>query len=132
MSDKKEKVIEQELPKHTLDELSNKNTEYVFQLKKFLTNDFKYSEEDADQYVNQILDEMVEAQRRGTPANRLFGSPRKLAAAHVKGEAEKPATSYWLLWLDNSVIFGMLLFGMSCLMMFFPSKNKATGLQTAF
>ncbi|BDR58994.1 DUF1129 family protein [Xylocopilactobacillus apicola] len=124
MSDKKEKVIEQEAPKHSQDELTKKNSDYVFQLRKVLVNEENYSEQEADEYVESILGEIIEAQRKGMPANRLYGTPRKKASDHIKGEKSKPASKFSILWLDNSVIFAFLLSAMTCLVLL-TSKTKS-------
>ncbi|MCT6893628.1 MAG: DUF1129 domain-containing protein [Bombilactobacillus mellifer] len=110
---------------HKLSELTKRNEEYVFQLKKTLVNEHKYSSESADKYINSILDEIVTAQQKGLPANRLYGSPRKKAESYVKGEKEKPSNSFPLLWLDNSIIFALLLSAMTSLVIF-TSNNKTT------
>lgn len=124
MADDKQ-VVEEQKPKYSLEDLSKKNSEYFFQLKKILTTENHYSQEDADQYVMTILDEVVLAQHKGIPANRLYGSPSKKVSDYLKGESEKPTTSYWLLWLDNAIIFGLLLSAMSCLVAF-TSKDKSS------
>lgn len=112
-------------PQHDLSELTKRNEEYVLQLKKALINEHQYSTEAADDYVNSILDEIINAQRKGMPANRLYGSPRQKAASHVKGEREKPTNSFVLLWLDNTVIFALLLSAMTSLVILTGSNQSS-------
>ena len=127
-----EKIVDE--PNYSRLELSKKNTEYVFQLRKLLINENQYSEEQADKYINNILGEIIVAQRKGLPANRLYGSPRKKVTDLIKTEKEKPATNFGLLWLDNSVIFAFLISAMTCLMLLMNNTEstsaRANGITT--
>ena len=59
-------------PKELRKKLSNKNQDYVFRLEKFLAEDQNYTMDQVEPAIDQILPEIIVAQRKGIPASSLY------------------------------------------------------------
>ena len=93
-------------------QLTNKNEQYVFQLSARLDQlDFDKA---AKEYVlNEMLNEMIEAQKSHIPARKLYGTVTEQANNLMgkdieipEGEQERSPT--WMLYLDGALLLGGL------------------------
>ena len=68
----REEEIKKMPPKELRKKLSNKNQDYVFRLEKFLAEDQNYTMDQVEPAIDQILPEIIVAQRKGIPASSLY------------------------------------------------------------
>ncbi|WP_127345778.1 DUF1129 family protein [Lactobacillus amylolyticus] len=96
--------------------LSNKNSDYVFRLQKELEKQGNMNADDAAARVDQLLPEIIIAQRRGQPANDLYMASPSIKAEQILHPEKKPKTlmdiPFWqratdstLLWLGTFTAF---------------------------
>ncbi|MCH4177528.1 MAG: DUF1129 domain-containing protein [Streptococcaceae bacterium] len=117
MADKKSSVIEKPTVdiNHLSSELTNKNSAYIFDLKKRL-RELGKSEIEIQTILEEIMPEIVANQKNGLTARKIFGTVTEytLQFENTVGQSEKKVenTTPWLMWLDNS----LLLLGVLALM----------------
>ena len=76
----RDEEIKKMSPKELRNKLSNKNQDYIFRLEKFLTEDQNYTMDQVEPAIDQILPEIIVAQRKGIPASNLYQkAPREKA-----------------------------------------------------
>ena len=68
----RDEEIKKMSPKELRNKLSNKNQDYIFRLEKFLTEDQNYTMDQVEPAIDQILPEIIVAQRKGIPASNLY------------------------------------------------------------
>ncbi|KRK74041.1 DUF1129 domain-containing protein [Lacticaseibacillus nasuensis] len=119
---KEEQVIEVDVDA-LLGELSKKNDEYVFKLRRILTEN-GYSEDKQRDILANLLPDMVQAQHEGKPANQLYG-PVTVEADHIM-HAPKPAPKvpFWLSATDLSLFFMSMFCLIYGFMAYFSSTAK--------
>lgn len=107
-----EESLKQADPKELRKKLSNKNSDYVFRLEKFLLDSENFSMTQVEPAIDQILPEIIVAQRKGIPASTLYQkSPSEKAREIAHPEPKSPEKqSFWLLALDNALLY-LALFG---------------------
>lgn len=106
--------------------LSKRNADYVFQLRKSLS-DAGYSEQKIDTEMALILPEIMKAQRRGTPANKLYGGPTVKAYAITHKPKPVKKTPFWQKSLDSGLMFLGILTLMNGIMSYFAKAKNSTG-----
>ena len=88
--------------------LSRKNSEFIFQLNKQLEKQ-GFDEAKRQQALDEAKQRLLEEQGRGKTAKQIFGTPTAYAnelANPKKDEEKAPENSqYWLLALDNGLMF---------------------------
>lgn len=70
-------------------QLTNKNSDYVFRLEKALMDAGK-SEAEATKIANDLLDEIITAQKQGIPASNLYKKSPILKAEEILHPVIKP------------------------------------------
>ena len=63
----RDEEIKKMSPKELRNKLSNKNQDYIFRLEKFLIEDQNYTMDQVEPAIDQILPEIIVAQRKGIP-----------------------------------------------------------------
>ncbi|MBS7577086.1 MULTISPECIES: DUF1129 domain-containing protein [unclassified Enterococcus] len=117
MADKKSSAIEKPAVdiNHLTKELTNKNSAYIFDLKKRL-RELGKSEAEIQIVLEELLPEIVANQKNGLTARKLYGTVTEYTMQFegTIGQTENKAenTTPWLMWLDNS----LLLLGVLALM----------------
>ena len=88
-------------PKELRNKLSNKNQDYIFRLEKFLTEDQNYTMDQVEPAIDQILPEIIVAQRKGIPASNLYQkAPREKATIGYFN----CCISYNFIWYFNGIL----------------------------
>ncbi|MDR1567440.1 MAG: DUF1129 domain-containing protein [Streptococcaceae bacterium] len=111
-----------------LSKLTKKNDDYIFDLKRKLQSSGK-TELEITEILREILPVIVENQKKGISARKIFGTVSEYAASsssttsQVRG-AEN--TTMWLMWLDSSLLLlGLLTIMNGAMMMFSKNAQKA-------
>lgn len=125
----KDDQVKTESPEVLRTKLSNKNSDYVFRLQKELEKQGKLSSEEAAAKVNELLPEIVVAQRHGQPANGLYMASPVIKAGQILHPEVKPKTIYdipfWQRAVDNVLLWVALFMGMYGLLGLFNTKNTS-------
>ncbi len=87
-----------------IDQLSKKNADYVFKLRRILT-EHQWPEEKQRRTLATMLPEMLDAQHQGKPANQLYGPVTEKAESLVHAPKPHKKASIWLSGLDLSLFF---------------------------
>lgn len=93
-------------------ELTKRNANFVYEVKKLLTEENKLSEEEIDNQIKEITHRLLSEQRKGITAKQLFGTPQKYL---TDMNAPKPDNrmlhdfAYSTLALDSTYLM-MILF----------------------
>ena len=100
-------------------QLTNKNQQYIFDLKKSL-DAANLSEEEKAIALHDILPVLVQEQKSGKTARQLFGTVSERTEAILNKPEEKKETTPFFMWLDNALlilaVFGLMLGTMGLLM----------------
>ncbi|WP_051999995.1 DUF1129 domain-containing protein [Schleiferilactobacillus shenzhenensis] len=111
--------------------LSKRNADYVFQLRKALSDE-GFDDQKIDTEMAVLLPDILKAQRRGTPANKLYGGPTVKAYAITHKPKPVVPTPFWQKASDSALMFFGILTLMNGVMAFFTkstTKNQgATGI----
>ncbi|MDH6364394.1 putative membrane-anchored protein [Enterococcus sp. PF1-24] len=103
--------------------LTKRNQQYIFDLKKSLKA-ANFGEEELIQALHEVLPVLVDGQKKGITARKIFGTVSACADNIInKPQAAKEATPL-LMWLDNALLLLGVLALMSGLVRMF-SKNMA-------
>lgn len=133
----KEKVADQNMedevkemaPAELRQQLSNKNSDYVYRLQKELESQGKMSSADATSRVDELLSDLVIAQRHGQPATTFYGMSPKLKAADMLKPKVKTAADipFWQYAIDSALLYVALFVGLfGVIALFTPNaKNNA-------
>ena len=117
-------------PKELRKKLSNKNQDYVFRLEKFLTEDQNYTMDQVEPAIDQILPEIIIAQRKGIPASNLYQkAPREKAIEIANPKKEPPKNKFWMHAVDNGLLYFIIFAGFFGLVQLFSNQKAATGSQ---
>lgn len=113
-------------------ELTNKNQQYIFDLKKSLEA-ANLSEEEKAVALHDMLPVLVKEQKTGRTARQLFGTVSEQTEAILNKPEEKKETKPIFMWLDNALlilgVFGLMLGTMG---LFFKDSVQVYGLITLF
>lgn len=110
-----------------ISQLKKRNEEYIYKLQKQLEG--KVDKETQEEALSKILPKLIEGQKTGQTAVKLFGSVSDCAKNIIeepKKEKNNEPLKPWQAWLDNSLILFVVLAGVSAVMLLFPSKNNVT------
>lgn len=120
---------EEEIKKMPLKELrkklSNKNQDYVFRLEKFLTEDQNYTMDQVKPAIDQILPEIIVAQRKGIPASSLYQkAPKEKAIEIANPQKEAPKNKFWMHAVDNGLLYFVIFAGFFGVVQLFNINSK--------
>ena len=109
--------------------LTKKNEDFMFHFKKLMAQNGQLSPEKIEAVTNEVTEKLLEAQRTGTTAAQLYGTPTQAVAQFLdpKQTARKlHEYKFWELALDTSMAILMLFAGVFGLSLFF-SKQASQG-----
>lgn len=115
-------------------QLTNKNQQYIFDLKKAL-DAANLSETEKAVALHEILPVLVQEQKSGKTARQLFGTVSERTDVILNAPAGKKDTNTtpFFMWLDNALlilaVFGLMLGAMGLLM---KSSAQVYGVITLF
>lgn len=89
-------------------QLTKRNEQYVFDLKKTLANE-KIPAEHLQKALNEMLTELVEKQKTGITAKQLYGSVKDKATAIIDAPRPQEIGKPWEAWLDNTLLMFIIL-----------------------
>ncbi len=126
MSDKKQERPEV-APAVNVDELlpqlSNKNSDYVFKLRKFLKEQGADDEKEHAVLV-EFLPKILKEQREGKPATTVYGAPSELAQRILNAPKKVKKQPFWIETIDLGLSFLAFFSVMYGVMSFFV-KSKS-------
>lgn len=126
----RDEEIKKMSPKELRNKLSNKNQDYVFRLEKFLTEDQNYTMDQVEPAIDQILPEIIVAQRKGVPANTLYQkAPREKAIEIANPKKEAPKNKFWMHAVDNGLLYFLIFAGFFGVVQLFSNQKAAAGSQ---
>jgi uncharacterized membrane-anchored protein len=111
------------------DNLSKRNSDYVFKMRKLLSDE-GYSDQKIDTEMAPLLPDILKAQRRGTPANQLYGAPTVKANSIIHKPAPVQKTPFWKKLTDSTLMFMGALAGMYGIVGMFTKTSSATNRST--
>lgn len=107
--EKQEDRITSASPEELRSMLTNKNSDYVFRLQKELERQGNLTPVDAARKVDELLPEIVIAQKHGQPANGLYMASPKIKAAEILHPHVEPKTlmdlPFWQRAVDNGLFW---------------------------
>ncbi|WP_155287345.1 DUF1129 domain-containing protein [Lacticaseibacillus zhaodongensis] len=106
-----------------LGQLTKKNADYVFKLRKFL-KDNGADDEKEQEILGEFLPKIVEEQKSGKPANQVYGSPSVLANNLLHAPKPKQHHNFWLETLDLGLSF-LAIFAVIYGAMHYFAKNAS-------
>lgn len=110
-------------------QLTKRNEQYIFDLKKSLTA-ANLSEELQAIALDQILPELVAGQKSGSTARQLFGTVSERTEAILTAPAPRKEATKGLMWLDNSLmLFALLSIVAGIMPLLFKSAKSASSQQ---
>ncbi|AYG01560.1 DUF1129 domain-containing protein [Lactococcus allomyrinae] len=116
-----------------IEELTAKNKEYIHSVTKQLMLLGK-SDEEIKTILNDILPQIIEAQKNGTIARKLLGAPTEFAQKYQPKVADKPVTEKnenpGLMWLDSTLLFLGFISVLNGIMAFVSSTSPVYGFVT--
>ncbi|MCL2112355.1 MAG: DUF1129 domain-containing protein [Streptococcaceae bacterium] len=116
-----------------IEELTAKNKEYIHSVTKQLMLLGK-SDEEIKTILNDILPQIIEAQKNGTIARKLLGTPTEFAQKYQPKVADKPVTEKnenpGLMWLDSTLLFLGFISVLNGIMAFVSSASPVYGFVT--
>lgn len=121
-----EDEVKQTEPAQLREQLSNKNSDYVYRLQKELEAQGSMSEEDAVKHVDGLLSDLVIAQRHGKPASTFYGMSPKLKAADMLKPKVKTAADipFWQYATDSALLYVALFVGLFGVIALFTPNSK--------
>ena len=121
----REEEIKKMPPKELRKKLSNKNQDYVFRLEKFLTEDQNYTMDQVKPAIDQILPEIIVAQRKGIPASSLYQkAPKEKAIEIANPQKEAPKNKFWMHAVDNGLLYFVIFAGFFGVVQLFNINSK--------
>lgn len=127
--EEKDDEIKTKSPEELRSMLSNKNSDYVFRLKKELILQGKMNANQAETEVNALLPEIVVAQHHGQPANGLYMASPKIKAQEMLKPAD-PSTlvhPFWQRAIDGALLYMVIFLGIFGVMYMFTPNIKSNG-----
>ncbi|MEJ6347767.1 DUF1129 family protein [Holzapfeliella sp. He02] len=110
-------------------ELTKRNAEYVYRVEKFLQGQ-QLTTEQAEQKVNDHLEEMIQEQRKGRPANKVYGSASQFANQLLNKKAKPEGATYadypyWQLAVDSGLFYAVMFSVLLGIMTLFTANRPA-------
>ncbi|KRL63342.1 DUF1129 family protein [Lactobacillus psittaci] len=115
---KEEKLanLTSESPAKLRQNLSNKNSDYIFRLEKALIQGGK-TEQEAQTETDKLLVEIISAQKQGVPASTLYQKSPVLKADEILHPVVKPKEpEFWQKAVDNGLLYFAIFAGMVAIM----------------
>lgn len=109
-------------------QLTKRNEQYIFDLKKTLTA-ANFSEVEMAKELNIILPQLVEGQKTGQTARQLFGTVAEQANVLMNKPKLAKAGNISLMWLDNSLLLFVFLAFMAGVIPMFSKTTETTANQ---
>lgn len=109
-----------------LGELTKKNDEYVFKLRRIL-KEHQYTDAQERKVLASLLPEMIEAQRQGKPATQLYGPVTVKADSLINAPKPKKVVPFWLSGIDLSLFFASIFGLMYAVLAYIKPKSMAAG-----
>ncbi|RVU70458.1 MULTISPECIES: DUF1129 family protein [Lactobacillus] len=110
--------------------LTNKNSDYVFRLQKELREQGNMSEAEATSKVDELLPDIIIAQRHAQTANNLFMASPKMKADQILHPVQKPKTimdlPFWQRAVDNGLFWLAIMMAIYGIMELFSTKQAQT------
>lgn len=107
-----------------LPQLSNKNSDYVFKLRKFVKEQ-GVSDEKEEAILQDLLPKILVDQRAGKPASSVYGAPSVLASNLLQAPKQTAAKQpFWLETIDLGLSF-LTMFSVIYGAMAFFAKNAS-------
>lgn len=103
-------------------QLTKKNEQYVFELKKALKT-AEVSEEEVTTILKHMLPKLVEGQKSGLTARKQFGTVFEYVQNYLNKPKAPEKAKPWQAWLDNTLLFFVMLAVLNGIMNLF-SKGK--------
>ncbi|WP_326717146.1 DUF1129 domain-containing protein [Vagococcus jeotgali] len=108
--------------------LTKKNDQFIFDLKKIISENYNITESKKAEVFNEILTTLVDGQKSGTTAKQLYGTPTEAAEAVINKPKAVSKQTFWKIWLDNSLLLLGLLSLMTGIVSMFARNSQ--GAQT--
>ncbi len=109
-------------------QLTKKNEQYIFELKKALKV-ANVSEEELVKILKDMLPKLISGQKSGVTARKQFGTVSEYVQVYLEKPKELKQAKPWQAWLDNSLLFFAMLAILNGLMsLMTKGKGTATGL----
>lgn len=133
-----EKVSEQEqqveeiktaTPDELRAKLSKRNEDYLFHLHKILTES-GLPEASVTEKINELLPDMVIAQRKGQPATQLYGTPQEKANEMINPDQKTSDIKFWQRAMDNALLYLAIFGGMFGIVGLFSKTQQPIGIVT--
>ncbi|MFD0896792.1 DUF1129 domain-containing protein [Loigolactobacillus binensis] len=107
------------------EELTKRNQDYLFHLKKALA-ETKLTPEKQQAAIDDMVPQMLAAQKKGQTARQLYGTVAERVTAIIEGPKADPNApqNKWLLMMDSSLMVFMVFNLMYGLMFLFSSRSK--------
>lgn len=112
-------------------QLTKKNQQYIFDLKKRLESS-QLSSEAITERLYELLPQIIEAQKKGVPARQLLGTVSELAEHIIYKPKPPKQNKVWEMWLDNSLLILALLAAFSGIVPLFTKQTVIYGLASLF
>ncbi|KRK09230.1 hypothetical protein FD11_GL001086 [Ligilactobacillus pobuzihii E100301 = KCTC 13174] len=112
--------------------LTKRNEDFMFHLNKNLDN-YNYDLEKKEVVLNETYRELLNKQKSGVTAAKLYGTVTEYTEKIMQGQTQKKeerstSKTFWLMALDNGLIMFIMFCVMYALVGFFDkSKNAVNG-----
>ncbi|MDR1013030.1 MAG: DUF1129 domain-containing protein [Lactobacillales bacterium] len=120
LSELKEKVRE------LLPQLTKRNKDYIFQLRKAMKA-ANYSEGEEAKILGDLLSKLLDAQKKGQTARQLLGPVSKYMSTFNKESTSAKNDLPLFMWLDNALLMLGLLSAMTATMNFLSENKEVKG-----
>lgn len=111
-------------------QLTKRNEQYIFDLKKSLTT-ANVSEEEQVVALSEMLPIIILEQKKGVTARQIYGTVSQRTEALLNKPKKQPQSTPLLMWLDNSLlIFGIMAIMFSLTMTWSKGSAQPMGLLT--
>lgn len=111
-------------------QLTKRNEQYIFDLRKNLTA-ANFDDEKIEKELNEIMNQMINGQKNGQTARQLYGTVQEKATEIIERPEIIPPAKPWQYWLDNSLLLLAVLGAMlGFVSLIGKNKTQGTGLLT--
>jgi uncharacterized membrane-anchored protein len=130
MSEEPRNAGKQQVEAHTENttkkhELTKRNADFMYRLRKEIKNS-KLNDQQRSEALIDTETRLLEAQKTGTTAKQLFGTPTQrlndLVEGPKKAQVAAQQSNMWIRALDNGLIFAALFSAMYAIMMLIEPK----------
>ena len=125
--EKQDDKIKAASPEELREMLSNKNSDYVFRLQKELEKQGNMSYAESEAKINELLPEIVIAQKHGQPANGLYMASPQVKANEIIHPHVEPKTimdfPFWQRAVDNGLLWLAIFMALYGFLGMFNTQN---------